>query len=291
LTPSGIPYALLAYGSWGLVPLFWKSLKHIPAGEILIHRVLWSTVLLMGLLWFRNGMGVLKEGLRVRANLRSACVSSVLIGINWIVYIQAVNSGHVLETSLGYFINPLVNVALGVFFLKEKPHAHQWWAMGLASLGVANMMFGVGTFPLIALTLSLTFGFYGLVRKRAQLPSLQGSALESALLGPFALLALGYLLAQGKAETFAHGPATVGLLVFGGAVTALPLLWFSEAAKRLTLTTLGFFQFLAPTLQFLLAVFVFNEKFTFAHSLSFGFIWAGLAVNVAFGFWNRETSS
>jgi chloramphenicol-sensitive protein RarD len=290
---GGATFALLAYGSWGLVPLYWNLLKGIPSPEILSHRVLWSTALLLCLVaWKRQATG-LRAAFGSRRALGVYLLSATLIGANWFIYVFAVTNGHVLESSLGYFINPLVNVALGVGFLKERLGRAQWLALGLAGAGVVWLVAAAGVFLWIALSLSLTFGFYGLVRKRAPLPSLLGSTLESALLAPLALVWLAWLMYAGNSHFFAtpqspSGTAPIeGGVVFtsvamlvGGAVTALPLLWFSEAAKRLSLTTLGFFQFVAPTLQFLLAVLVFREPFGASQAVAFGLIWSALAVNV-----------
>lgn len=278
-TPGGARFALLAYGSWGLVPLYWKALRHVPSPEILSHRVVWSTVLLLGLVaWRRQATGLRASFLSGRS-MAVALGAATLIGVNWGIYIYAVTNGHVLESSLGYFINPLVNVALGVAFLGERLDRIRQAALLLAGVGVGVLVVSAGVFPWIALSLSLTFGFYGLVRKVSALPPLLGSALESALLTPLALVYLALLAREGSGH-FTSTPATPALLVLGGAVTALPLLWFSEAAKRMPLATLGFFQFLSPTLQFLLAVVVFGETFTAAHAVSFAFIWSALGLNV-----------
>ncbi|MCA2960231.1 MAG: EamA family transporter RarD [Silvanigrellales bacterium] len=278
-TPGGARFALLAYGSWGLVPLYWKALKHVPSPEILSHRVVWSTLLLLGLVAWRKQSSGLRASFLSARMVAVALVSATLIGVNWGIYIYAVTNGHVLESSLGYFINPLVNVALGVVFLGERLGRIRSAALLLAGIGVGVLVVSAGVFPWIALTLSLTFGFYGLVRKVSALPPLLGSTLESVLLTPLALLFLTWLGHEGSGH-FTSTPSTPLLLVLGGAVTALPLLWFSEAAKRMPLATLGFFQFLSPTLQFLLAVVVFGETFTTSHAISFVFIWSALALNV-----------
>lgn len=279
-TPGGARFALLAYGSWGLVPLYWKALGHVPSPEILSHRVTWSTLLLLGLVAWRRQAASLRTSLFSARSVAVALAAAVLIGTNWGIYIYAVTNGHVLESSLGYFINPLVNVGLGVLFLGERLSRVRMVSLLLAGTGVGVLVFSAGVFPWIALSLSLTFGFYGLVRKVSALPPLLGSALESALLTPFALLYFAWLAHSGTGHLTSTS-ATPMLLVVGGAVTALPLLWFSEAAKRLPLATLGFFQFLSPTLQFLLAVVVFKETFTPAHAVSFALIWGALGLNVA----------
>lgn len=278
---TGAIFALLCYGTWGLVPLYWHMLARVPAHEILAHRIVWSSVLLVGLLAWKRQVGALGRALVSRRALLLACTSAVLIAVNWGIYIFAVTHDRVLESSLGYFINPLVNVALGVLFLKESLTRAQTFALLLTLVGVANLVLRANTFPWIALSLSLTFGFYGLVRKVTPLPSLVGSSLESLVLTP---IAAGFLLwlgarGQGHFSVAADGREAL-LLILGGAVTALPLLWFSEAAKRLRLIILGFFQFLSPSLQFLIAVVVFHEPFTSVHAWSFACIWLALAVNV-----------
>lgn len=275
---AGAMYAFLAYGTWGFFPLYWHMLALVPATEILAHRILWSCAffgVLMPALGQSGAVFLALQNSRARA-LYAASAS--LIGINWGIYIYAVNSGHVLESSLGYFINPLVNVVLGIVFLRERLRPLQGFAVALAALGVAQLALGAQAFPWIAVSLALSFGFYGLLRKLAPCPSLVGSTLESMILFPLAAAYLVYLEWNGTGVSFHAHPRELMLLALGGAVTALPLLWFSEAAKRLPMATLGFFQYISPTLQFLLAVTFFHEPFTSVHMRSFGCIWLALLV-------------
>lgn len=273
---TGTFYALAAYGAWGFVPLFWRTLKDVPALEIMAHRVVWSLIFFLGVISVRGQMGAFLRVARARSGRRIYAATALLIGANWLIYIHAVNSGHVLESSLGYFINPFVNVCLGLTFLKERLRPAQWASVALAATGVAYLTYRLEALPWIAFSLAITFGFYGLLRKRAPLPSLQGSGLESTVLLAPALCYLGWL-AWTDDGAFAHASAgTWTLLACGGVVTALPLLWFSEAAKRMPLTTLGFFQYISPTLQLMCAVFIFGETFTAAHAMSFGLIWSAL---------------
>ena len=275
---KGVLYALACYISWGFVPLYWKSLQNVSAPEILSHRIVWSMVFFVALIATRSRLGELWKVARNPVYLRTYMLTAILVGVNWLIYIYAVNSGHMLESSLGYFINPLVNVFLGMVFLREKLRSLQWVSVALATTGVVFLAVQADHFPFIALSLALTFGFYGLFRKKAPLDPVLGSSLESIMLMPLAACFLGFLMAQGEGAFFHASLATHGLLMLGGAVTALPLLWFAEAASRLPLSTLGFFQYLAPTFQFLLAVFLYNEAFTRVHAVAFGCIWVGLAV-------------
>ncbi len=290
--------AFLAYGSWGLVPLYWKLLQEIPGPQILAHRVFWSVGFFGFLLWRWKK----KEALSAQVTTVSlstaatpqltastpvaragpaiyfgVLICALLIGTNWFIYIQAVTTGHVLESSLGYFMNPLVNVALGTFFLGERLRRPEKFALALAAVGVIWIAAKAGTFPWIAITLAVTFGLYGLARKKlARLSAIQASFWESAMLAP---LALGFLLMPAARETFLAAPTmTQTLLVASGAVTALPLYWFVLAARELPLSTLGFFQFLSPTFQFLCAIVVFGEPLSLSLLIGFCFIWAGLAV-------------
>lgn len=289
-TPAqrGLPgpvYAVGAYATWGLFPLYWKLLLHVPPLQILAHRILWSMVFVGGLLLWQRRWRELVLALRSRRTLLTMCGSTVLIGINWYLYIWAVNSGHVLETSLGYFINPLVNVLLGMAFLKERLRPWQWVSVLLAAVGVLNLALSSGQPPWISLALAASFGTYGLLRKIAQVESLVGLAVETALLSiPAGMLCVWWEV-DGVAA-FGHGDArSNGLLVFAGVVTALPLLWFADAAKRMPLSTLGFFQYLAPTGQFLLAILLYKETFTATHTVTFACIWSALAIYAVGGVW------
>ena len=271
-----------AYALWGVLPLYFKALIHVAATEIVAHRILWSLIFLgtLATLW--------KRWPRIRAALTNPRVAltllltSVLIGINWLVYIYAVVSGHVLEGSLGYYLNPLVNVLLGVFLLKERLSRLQKAAVFLAGAGVAILAFGAGGAIWISLTLAASFAVYGFLRKVAPVESLEGLWIETLFLAP---LALGWVLwlTQAGDSAFLDSRVTDLLLILGGALTAIPLLLFTAAAKKLPYSTLGFLQYVAPSLQFLLAVLVFDEPLTRAHLLCFAAIWVALAIFVGEG--------
>jgi len=274
---AGLLYGVAAYLAWGLLPLYFRALQGVPPLEILAHRVVWSVLLLAGLTtWLRRWPEVARPLSSWRGRL-TLLGSTALISLNWGVYIWAVHAGRVLEASLGYFVNPLVNVLLGVLFLGERLTRRQQLAVGLAAAGVAVLIATAGTFPWVALVLATSFGLYGLLRKVARLDPVAGLFCETALLAP---LAAGGLLLLARAGTGHLGaaPGQSALLVAAGLVTALPLIWFALAVAQLRLSTLGLLQYLAPTMQFSIAVFAFGEPFTAAHGVAFGCIWASLAL-------------
>jgi len=272
----GVVYALGAYTVWGVLPVFWKALRTVPAGEILSQRVVWSLFFMTGLLTLKRDWRALKPALKNRATLLAVLVATALLAVNWLTYIWGVNAGYVVEASLGYFINPLVNVVLGVLFFREKLRLAQWLPVGLAILGVVYLTLSYGELPWIALVLAFTFAFYGLIKKTLRLGPFHSFTLE---VGGMSLPALAYLLylelvGQGA---FGHqGGATTALLALTGVVTALPLLWFATAARRIPFSTLGLLQYVTPTLQFLLGVLVYGEPFTPARMVGFALIWAAL---------------
>ncbi len=274
---AGLAYALAAYLAWGVSPVYFKALAHVPAMEILAHRVVWSVLLLAVLLAATSGARALGRAFADRRRAALLAVTAALVSVNWFLYIWSVNAGRVLEASLGYFVNPLVNVLLGVLFLGEALSRAQRWAVALAAAGVAVLLVRLGTFPWISLALAGTFGLYGLLRKRAAVAALDGLFLETAFLAPAALAFLLVLGAGGRGA-FGAAPGTTALLVAAGAVTALPLLWFGHGVRRLRLSTLGLVQYVAPTAQFLLAVLAYRERFTASHAIAFALIWASLAV-------------
>jgi chloramphenicol-sensitive protein RarD len=274
---TGLAYGLAAYLAWGLLPLYFRALHGVPPLEILAHRIAWSVLLLAALTtWLRRWPEVARplSGWRGRATLLA---TTGLITVNWGVYIWAVHAGRVLEASLGYFINPLVNVLLGVLFLGERLTRRQLLAVGLAGLGVATLVASAGALPWVALVLAVSFGFYGLLRTSARIDAVAGLFSETALLAPAAVAGLLWLAARGEGHLGA-APGTSALLVAAGAVTALPLIWFALGVQRLRLSTIGLLQYLAPTMQFSIAVFVFGEPFTAAHAVAFGCIWGSLAL-------------
>lgn len=278
LVKKGVLAGVAAYTLWGLLPVYWKALQTVPALEILVHRTVWSLVfvlLLQAILRRWDWLRLVRQQPRM---LRIFLGSTVLLSVNWLTYIWAVNAGHVVDASLGYFINPLVSVLLGMIFLGERLRPWQGVAVGLAAVSVLYLTLGLGSLPWIALVLAGTFGFYGLLRKTAPLGSMEGLSVETALLS---LPALAYLLAleatgQGS---FGHAGATTSLLLaFTGVVTAVPLLLFAWAARNTTLATVGILQYIAPTFQFLLGLLVYHEPFSPARLLGFGGVWLALVI-------------
>lgn len=275
---KGILFGVIAYTLWGLLPIYWKSLQDIPAIEILSHRMVWSFFFMLAALAVTQRWAWIRPVLKQPKVSLTFLLTAVLLSINWFVYIWGVNNGFIVETALGYFINPLVNVLLGFIFLKERLRKGQLAAVLLALCGVVYLTVTYGSLPWIALTLAFSFGFYGLLRKTAALDSLEGLSLETAWLFLFALGGLVYFEAQGTAA-FGHSPATTNLLLIGaGVITAVPLLFFAASARRVTMATLGILQYLAPTLQFLIGIFIYGEAFSRTQLIGFSFIWVALAV-------------
>ena len=281
-TRSGLLMGLGAYALWGVLPLYFKALVSVASTEIVAHRILWSLIFLgiLATLWKR--WPAIRAALTNRKVALTLLLTAVLIGINWLVYIYAVVSNHVLEGSLGYYLNPLVNVLLGVFLLKERLSLLQKAAVLLAGTGVAILALGAGEAIWISLTLAASFAVYGFLRKVAPVESLEGLWIETLFLTPLAFGWVMWLSAAGD-SAFLHSRGTDALLILGGAVTAIPLLLFTAAAKRLPYSTLGFLQDVAPSIQFLLAVLVFGEPLTTAHIVCFGAIWVALAIFVGEG--------
>ncbi len=274
----GILYGIGAYSLWGLLPVYWKALHGVPALEILANRMVWTLVFVVTLLAIRRHWSWLRPGLHDRRILLTYLATATLLAVNWLTYIWAVNAGYIIETSLGYFINPLVNVLLGVLFLGERLRAAQIVALLLAAGGVLYLTAVYGSFPWIAITLALTFGFYGLLRKTGSLDSTEGLAFETAVYFIPALLYLLVLRVDGTGSFGSGDPQTTLLLVGTGLVTGVPLLLFGAAARRITLTNLGLLQYVAPTLQFLLGVFVYLEPFSRNQLIGFIFIWLALII-------------
>lgn len=275
---QGMVYAAVAYGLWGLLPLFWKALAAVPALEILAQRMVWSLVVVVLLVAWRGRGPVVLAALRNRRMLATFTASAVLLSLNWLVYIWAVNAGHVVETSLGYFINPLFSVVLGMVVLGERLRRWQVVAVTIAASGVVYLTFTYGRLPWIALTLAISFAVYGLLRKTAPMGSLEGLMLETAIV--FAP-ALGYLLVlhgSGHGSFGVVGWGATVLLVVSGVVTATPLLLFGSGARVLPLTTLGLLQYIAPTIQLVLGVLVYHEPLPASRLVGFGLIWVALAV-------------
>jgi len=270
--------AVAAYSLWGFAPVYWKLLRALPAAELLAHRVLGSLAVGLLLVAATRRWRELAAVLRSHQRVLPIVASSLLIGLNWLVFIQAVNTGHVLATSLGYFLNPLVSVLLGVVFLGERLTRGQLAAVVIGAAGVVYWAVDLGEAPWIALTLAASFGLYGLVRKLASVGPLEGFTLEVLLLAPAALAYLAHLGAQ-DVMTLPHvGVDVKALLAGAGVITAAPLLCFTSAARLLPLSTLGFFQYLAPSLSFLIAVGLYREPFGRAQAVAFSCVWAALAL-------------
>ena len=274
---SGLLLGLGAYLIWGVLPLYFKALSSLLPTEIVAHRILWSLVFLALLVTAWRRWGQIRAGLVSKRVLAILGVTAALIAANWLVYVWAVLNGHVLEGSLGYYLNPLVNVLLGVVLLKERLTRAQTVAVGLAAAGVAVLALGAGDGLWISLTLAASFALYGFLRKVAPVESLEGLWIETAFLTPIALGWILWLQGTGQGDLGAD-PLIDLLIVFAGAATAIPLLLFTAAAKRLPYSTLGFLQYIAPSIQFLLAVLVFGEELTTAHVICFGAIWSALVI-------------
>jgi chloramphenicol-sensitive protein RarD len=275
--PSGVPHAILAYVIWGFIPVFFKLLGNVPPIEIVAQRILWSVPLLMIILFFRKQIGEFKAIFHNKTHLRNLMISACLIATNWLIYIWAVANNHVLATSLGYYLNPLVNVLLGRLFLGERLRPIQMVAVGVAAIGVAILLGGALDTLWISILLAFSFGSYGLVRKITPVGSVPGLAVETTLLAPLAISAIFWLANKGPIG-FGSGMNTSGLLILSGFVTAIPLLLFATAARRMRYTTLGFIQYLAPTIVFLLGVFAYNEPLDTIKLTCFAMIWISIAI-------------
>ena len=274
----GMLYAALAFLAWGLFPLYFKALRSIPAQEILAHRMVWSLLFLAAVLLWRRQWTWLAAVARQPRVLAGFAASALLLSTNWGIYIWSVNHDRVIDASLGYFINPLVNVVLGSLLLKERMRPVQWTAVAFAAAGVVWLTWDAGHPPWIALALGATFGVYGLLRKTASLGALEGLSLETMLLFPFAFAYLLWLAQAGQNGFIAAPPLSQALLALSGPVTAIPLLLFAAAARRLPLSLLGLMQYMVPTMQLLLGVWLYHEPFGPGRLVGFALIWGGLAL-------------
>lgn len=285
MTRKGLLYGISAYGLWGLFPLFFKQLQHVGSLEVVLHRMVWSLAFVLLVLAALRRWTWLREALRSPRLLATFAVSSLLLAANWLTYIWAVNNGHVLDASLGYFILPLVNVALGFVFLHERPRPGQWLAFGIAAAGVLWLALLTGHVPWIALGLALSFGFYGLIRKRAPLGALEGMSLETMLLAPLAAVAL--LWGHQSGSMPAHDTHTWLLFLLCGPVTAIPLLLFSAGARRVPLSTMGILQYLTPTILLFLGTLLYGEPFAGPRLAGFALIWTALLLYSVDGWRHR----
>ena len=285
---TGALAAALCYFLWGLVPLYWKQLAIVSPLELIAHRHVWSLVFVLGLLGMQGRFGEVRAALGSARAVRRNFLSATLLTANWLIYVWGVNTGHVIETSLGYFLVPLVNVAAGRFVLHEHLRRLQWAAIALAAAGVALMIFQLGRPPWIALVIAGTWGGYSLMRKQSPLGSLTGLTVETLLLAPFAI---AFLLWQHHTGAGAIGRVAVStqlLVLCSGVITAVPLLLFAYGAQRIRLSTMGLLQYLAPSVQLVLAVWVYHEGFSRERATSFAFIWAGLALYTADNLWAQR---
>ncbi|MGM7681825.1 EamA family transporter RarD [Cytobacillus sp. Hm23] len=284
-TKVGISYTIIAYVLWGILPLYWKMIEHVPASEILAHRIIWSFIFVLSIIIFKNRFMNFKKELSSLVNqpkkLAAIFLAGVLVSGNWFIYIWAVNTDHLVEASLGYYINPLLSVLLGVLVLREKLTKWQIISVLFAGIGVGILTLQYGKVPWIALSLALSFALYGLAKKLVKLDSLFGLAIETSIVTPIAFIYLGTIQAQGTGLFLSSSFSTVLLLIGSGVATAIPLICFAEGVKRIPLSMNGFFQYLAPTISLLIGVFIFKEEFTKVHLASFTSIWCGLVIYTA----------
>lgn len=289
-TRQGIFFALGAYFIWGIAPAYFKLIQQVPADEILTHRIIWSFFFMLVLLSISQSWPQVRQIFKDVKRLLLLAVTALLIGGNWLLFIWAVNSHHMLEASLGYFINPLVNVLLGLLFLGERFRRMQWVAVSLAICGVLVQLWQFGSLPIIALGLAFSFAFYGLLRKKIRVDAQIGMLIETLWLLPVAAIYL-FLIADSPTSHLSANSLSLNLLLISaGVVTTVPLLFFTAAANRLRLSTLGFFQYIGPTLMFILAVTFYGESIGNDKLLTFAFIWAGLAIFVLDALYSQRKS-
>jgi chloramphenicol-sensitive protein RarD len=275
---KGILYGIAAYAMWGFFPIYFKLIHEVPALQIVGNRIFWSFLFMVILMTTRKQWRVLWSSIEGPRFLLVFLISSILLAANWLTYVWGVNAGYIVETSLGYYINPLVSVLLGVVFLKERLRPMQWVPIGLAALGVAYLTFSYGKLPWISLVLAVTFGLYGLAKKTAPLGSFYGLTVETGLLFIPSFIFLAALQATGQGAFGQVSPMTTLLLVLTGPLTAIPLLLFGSAAKQIDLSMLGLLQYIAPTLQFLIGVLIYKEPFTVNTMIGFLIIWTALVI-------------
>jgi chloramphenicol-sensitive protein RarD len=285
---AGAFAASSAFFIWGTVPIYWKQMQGVPAVELIVHRCVWSLVFLLVVLAAQKNFASLRPGLSGGRAIGLNLLAGVLLTLNWGVYVWAVNAGHVIETSLGYFLVPLLNVAVGSLVLHERLRPAQWASIGLAAAGVALLLFRVGHVPWIALSLAGTWTCYGLLKKKSALGPIAGLTVETLLLFPVAAGLLVWWHLQGTGALGHVDARTQGFVLSAGVVTAIPLVLFAYGAQRIRLTTLGLLQYIAPSVQFLIGLFLYHEAFDTARLQAFGLIWAGLVVYTADTFWAQR---
>lgn len=277
----GLLLGAAAYSLWGLFPLYWTLLEPAGAIEILAHRVVWSALTMVALVALLRRTTALRAAVRDRRSLVLLCVAAVTISFNWVTYIWGVNNGRVVESSLGYFINPIVTVLMGVLILRERLRPLQWAAMGIAGFAAVVLTLDYGRLPWVALILAFSFGTYGLAKKQAGVGAVESLAVETALLAPVAAAYVGWLVASGASHFGTEGPGHTALLVSTGIVTAVPLILFGGAANRISMVSLGLLQYLAPIIQFALGVLWFREDMPLGRWIGFGLVWLALVVLTA----------
>jgi chloramphenicol-sensitive protein RarD len=280
--------AVGAFTFWGLIPVYWKWLAHVSPLELIMHRAVWSLAFLLGVLKWQNQLGVIAQAFRSKLVLGYNAATGLLLMLNWLTFIWAVNNGHILDSSLGYFLVPLINVAAGFVFFHERPRPLQWVAIGLAAAGVAWLLARVDHVPWVSFIIAVTWSGYGLIRKKSPMGALDGLTVETLLFLP---LTAGYLiwLAAHHEGALGHVSVRDHVLIFcSGWITAIPLVWFAYGARRIRLTTLGLLQYIGPSLAFLLGWLVYHEAFDGVRVVSFGLIWIGLACYTADSFWTQR---
>ena len=285
---AGVLYAGLAYVAWGLLPIFFKQLSNVNALEVVAHRVVWSLVFLLCVLAVLQRRAWLRDITRQPRVLLAFAVSALLLSANWTVYVWAVQNAHVLDASLGYFILPLIYVVIGFVFLRERPRPVQWLAVAVAAAGVVWLTVQAGRLPWVALVLAVTFGIYGLLRKLAPLGALEGLTLETLVLFPLAAGLLAWWAWHGQGAIVQGNAPTIGWLLLAGPLTAIPLLLFAAGARRIPMATLGILQYISPSIQMLVGVFLYGEAFDTVRALGFYLIWLALAIYSLDSLWSAR---
>lgn len=287
---KGIWSGVAAYAMWGFFPIYWKLLHDVPALQVIGHRIGWSFILLTTYILSTGQWRNFRSAAFKLKTVGIYSIAAVLLSFNWLIYVWGVNAGFIVETSLGYFINPLLSVLLGVVFLRERLRPLQWIPVGLAAAGVVYLTIVYGRLPWIALSLAFTFGFYGFVKKLSPLGSLYGLTLETGIVFPVALIYIVFAAFNGFGAFLQSGSSTDLLLIGAGAVTTIPLLMFASAAKQIPLTVVGLLQYIAPTLQFLIGVFIYREPFALSHLIGFGIVWIALVIFAAESYFANRVS-
>lgn len=275
---KGILYGIGAYALWGFFPIYWKLLHDVPALQVIGHRIGWSFLILLAYIVARGQWKAFRASAMNWRTIGIYTIAAVLLSFNWLIYVWGVNAGFIVETSLGYFINPLLSVLLGVVFLRERLRPWQWVPVGIAAIGVGYLTFVYGRLPWIALSLAFTFGFYGFVKKLSPLGSLYGLTLETGIVFPVAVIYIVLVGLNGTGEFLHNGSLIDVFLIGSGLVTTIPLLMFASAAKQIPLTIVGLLQYIAPTIQFLIGVFIYKEPFDQAHFIGFSIVWVALII-------------